>query len=614
MFPILYLLTLVLIAAPYLPKFFGYDVQVAPELLIYLSVCGWLSFLALLISRTNYTNQLDKIVDSLDLASQGDTIEDKVYKLSQDFKRFQKLYGVQLNNTNKNCLSERLCQVAQLAFSEMEVNAVELSLFDEYSNLWTESILIGFPRSELAQSFLLEAATNKEISVEMMKKNGVIVFPISFAGYLFGTLRIELLPGLTPENDEIRFSNMLAMRCAMMLIDARFNEEVLRMRRLSDESIKAKTGFLANLSHEIRGPLGVILSGIELVAEGLCGEVNAAQSTTLSMLKQNGDHLLELVNDVLDYAKTEAGKIKAEPVQISANRLLTDMANVVRSQAVAKKHKLVVEQVDKTLGVVCDKRHIRQILINLLTNAIKYTPDNGTITISAKIIDEQKKIQINVKDTGIGIPAKHKAKVFGAFERIDDEYAKKQLGTGIGMAIAKNLVELNEGSINFESVEGNGSDFWIVLPSCVIESEEVEVQDQGQKNVIYGNGEHILIVGGKNKDELDIYRQYLRHHKFVVTQLPLDKNLLEVIKNETIDAILIDDDSDDLSKNESITIIRNNLKTALTPIVVTSTKAFVFDIEHFLKLGVDRCLTKPIRLSELGNSIRQIIDETKSKK
>ena len=204
------------------------------------------------------------------------------------------------------------------------------------------------------------------------------------------------------------------------------------------------------------------------------------------------------------------------------------------------------------------------------------------------------------------------SKVFGAFERVDDDYAKKQLGTGIGMAIAKKLIELNGGSINFESTEGQGSDFWISLPSRIVEKEEGETDEEEQKEVIYGNGEHVLLIGDKNKDELDVYERYLQHHKFVVTRVKSEQNLLEVIKGGLIDAVLVDDDSEDLSENKTIQIIRNNLSTARVPIVVTSAKAFVFDIEHFLKLGVDRCLTKPVRLSELGSSVRQIIDETNS--
>jgi CheY-like chemotaxis protein/anti-sigma regulatory factor (Ser/Thr protein kinase) len=384
------------------------------------------------------------------------------------------------------------------------------------------------------------------------------------------------------------------------------------MRVAGEESTRAKTGFLANLSHEIRGPLGIILNGVELINDGLCGPVTESQRETLGMIKQNGDHLLDLVNDVLDYAKVEAGKIKAKPVKLKVGSLLTDLSNVVRSQSIAKKQDLKTDPVEKDLTLLCDKRHARQMLINLLTNAVKYTPLNGSIHISAERIPGNR-IKITVADTGIGIPVAERSKVFGAFERVEDKYAQSQVGSGLGMPLTKRLAEVNKGTVDFESEQGVGSTFWLILPAAeTVEEEEILGGTEKRQGVFArGRGEAILLVDREN-DERDMLERYLAHQGFKVINAANGAEVLRTLREWPIDLAVVEYDLPDITGEEMVGMIRQNPAAADLPIVMLSSKAFVFDIERFLKLGVDRCLSKPVDLCEIADTARQLIDETKS--
>jgi len=507
-------------------------------------------------------------------------------------------------------LGTSLREIAELAYRELGAKAVELSLFDKGSGLWSQAIMLGSPDSVNTQGMLNDASAEGRLELISDNQGSVTVEELSFAGSLFGALRVEMEKGdqLTSEDREVL--KLLAMSGAILLVDSKFTEELLVMKRLGEESLKAKTGFLANLSHEIRGPLSVILNGAELTMDGLCGPVTESQKETLRMIKDNGDHLLDLVNDVLDYAKVEAGKVSAKPVEIQVGELIKDLLTLVRSQVTVKKHKVITEEIDKKLGVLCDKRHSRQILINFLTNAIKYTPEEGTITVGAERMPGGM-AKVWIKDTGVGIPLEHRSKVFGAFERVDEKYSNTQCGTGLGMPLTRKLAEVNEGTVDFESEEGEGSTFWVTLPAIEIdETSKTKKSEDGQgTRVQKGDGEKILIVD-HDSDTREMYGKYLGHQGFEVIQASCGRDVLKVLREDEIELAVIENDMPDIDGEDMVLAMRANPKASGVPIILLSAKAFVFDIEHFLKLGVDRCLTKPVELSELASTVRRLIDES----
>jgi len=329
------------------------------------------------------------------------------------------------------------------------------------------------------------------------------------------------------------------------------------------------------------------------------------QIDTLKMVKKSSSHLLDLVNDVLDYARIESGAVEAKTISISLQDLLSDMGAIVRSQAIKKQQKLIVERSADRLGVLCDKRHIRQILINLLTNAIKYTPEGGKIILSGEEI-EPGIVRINVKDTGVGIPFEQYSKVFAAFERIDDEYSNKQVGTGLGMALTKKLVEGNGGIIDFSSEVGKGSNFWIELPGVKVEHVTTETHDGTEIRV--GKGEELILLE-PDPDQRLMFSKSLEQRGFKVTSTASASEAISACRKKVFSAMVIETDLPDFNAQELIHSIRSVPSANKLPIVVMSGKAFTFDVEDFLKLGVDRCLAKPFTLGELAATMRKLLDE-----
>jgi signal transduction histidine kinase/CheY-like chemotaxis protein len=480
--------------------------------------------------------------------------------------------------------------------SQFPVNAIVIQLFEDISGTSAKKYSIGFPQ------WMEEDEPDRNSDFVLQKT-------LSFGGKRFGKLMVESKVPFSEIRSSAEHMEIIAAYASIMLMNADFQLELSRIQSASDDTQQIKTGFLANLSHEIRGPLGVIMNSVELVLDGLCGDITEQGRDALRMVRESSSHLMDLVNDVLDYAKIESGTIETDPVSISLDDLLSDMSAVIRSQALQKGQKLIVEKPEeKNLAVRCDKRHARQILINVLTNAVKYTPEGGKIVISAHTLSSQK-IKIAVEDTGVGIPEDEYHKVFGAFQRVDNEYSRMQQGTGLGMPLTKKLVEVNGGTVGFSSEEGIGSTFWIELPISFVTPLKTEEQDG--TIIQFGNGEHILLVE-PDDEQRNVYSKSLTQRGFVVTSVSSASEVLREFRTGTFSAVVIETDLPDSGGEELIQSIRSIPKGAKIPLIIMSGKAFIFDLEHFIRLGVDRCLSKPFSLAELSGTIRKLIDETVS--
>ncbi|MCB0311572.1 MAG: response regulator, partial [Bdellovibrionales bacterium] len=373
------------------------------------------------------------------------------------------------------------------------------------------------------------------------------------------------------------------------------------------ESIKAKTGFLANLSHELRGPLGIMMNAVELVLDGLCGTVSEDQRETLEMVRGNGEHLMDLINDVLDYAKIESGRVVPQKTEILVNDLLKDMVGVVRAQAESKSHELSFRSSDEALAISCDKRHIRQKLINLLTNAIKYTPEGGKIQIWAERTARHK-IKINVQDSGIGIEQSSRHKVFSAFERIENTYALSQVGTGLGMPLTKKLAEVNGAIIDFSSNPGQGSHFWLIFPAIEV-GAQIRMEDRKELPIPLAKGEMLLLIE-KDEGERKMIMRYLTHLGYKILSAGSRIEAMELLRNNKFDLAILDNSATEDNSDNIVSALRQDSEKGRLPILMITSRAFVFDIEKYLRMGIDRCLVKPLQLKQLGITCRELIDGT----
>jgi signal transduction histidine kinase len=256
--------------------------------------------------------------------------------------------------------------------------------------------------------------------------------------------------------------------------------ELDKAKIIAENANKAKSDFLANMSHEIRTPLNTIIGFSELLYDEIKGPLNNDQKEYLGYVTSSGQHLLSLINDILDLSKVEAGKMELLPTSFSICDLLKTSFSFIAEKAMKHNIRLLSEISADVDVIEADERKVKQILYNLLSNAVKFTPDGGKITVKAEIkspdsavlpikirkgLPDIEYVLVSVKDTGIGIAKKDQSKLFTEFYQLENPYTKKYEGTGLGLALSKKLVTLHGGRIWFESKgQGNGCTFYFILP------------------------------------------------------------------------------------------------------------------------------------------------------
>ncbi|MEW5870668.1 MAG: ATP-binding protein [Chloroflexota bacterium] len=240
----------------------------------------------------------------------------------------------------------------------------------------------------------------------------------------------------------------------------RLNVELDQARAVAEEADQFKSQFLAHMSHELRTPLNAILNFTAFVSDGLMGDVNEAQVETLQKVIDSGNHLLSLINDVLDISKIEAGLMNLFVEDVDLNRALSAAVSITKGLLKDKPVELITEIEEDLPHIRGDKRRVRQIFLNLASNAVKFTPE-GSITITAQ--RDASQIHVLVQDTGIGVAEEDQATIFEPFKQAQHDL-RNVIGTGLGLPISKHFVEAHGGRMWMESEKGAGSRFHVILP------------------------------------------------------------------------------------------------------------------------------------------------------
>ena len=225
---------------------------------------------------------------------------------------------------------------------------------------------------------------------------------------------------------------------------------------------KHKSEFLANMSHELRTPLNAIIGFSEVLSEEMFGEVNDKQEEYLKDIHTSGQHLLSLINDILDLSKVEAGRMELNLANFHLPSAIDNALTLIRERAQRNNVTLKSTFDPALLEISADERKLKQILLNLLSNAVKFTPEGGSITVTAGMREGM--VEIAVTDTGVGIAETDLAAVFEEFKQVGTDYTRKAEGTGLGLPLAKRFVELHGGTMRLESEIGKGSTFIFTLP------------------------------------------------------------------------------------------------------------------------------------------------------
>jgi len=305
---------------------------------------------------------------------------------------------------------------------------------------------------EYALQGLSQAAEFRSILAVPMLHDGKPIGAITVAG-----------PEARPFPDkQIELLKTFADQAVIAIENVRLFSEIQDKTQQLEIANRHKSEFLANMSHELRTPLNAVIGFSEVLIERMFGEVNPKQEEYLQDILSSGKHLLSLINDILDLSKIEAGRMELEAQPFDLPAALENALTLIKERAARNSIALDVH-VDPRIGeILADERKIKQVLLNLLSNAVKFTPEGGKITMSA--VMNGKSVEVSVADTGIGIAAADQETVFEEFRQVGTDYARKREGTGLGLALARRLVELHGGKLSLQSELGKGSTFTFTIP------------------------------------------------------------------------------------------------------------------------------------------------------
>lgn len=569
---------------------------------------------------------VEQVTDQLTLALENARLFNETRQRAQEMTN---LYSVSQSLNSATLEPEEVARIVSLNFAEiLDVDEVSVSLYDPEEDVlrvvtdierdedgtgWKDTDWVGkaFPLTEYpstakaiqtTQPLIVQANDPEADPAELayMGQNQVktlVVLPLNVKGQSIGIVELEI-KGKEREI-ESNLTNLMvtiANAAAVALENAQLYQVQLETAEKLRELDKLKSQFLANMSHELRTPLNSIIGFSRVIMKGIDGPVSDLQTQDLTAIHNAGQHLLKLINDVLDISKIEAGKME---LSFDDDTNIADLIVSAMSTAVGltkdKPIKLEREIQENLPLVRADPTRVRQVLINFLSNAAKFT-DEGSIRVEAKQVLEiknQPEIKVSVTDTGPGIAPEDQLRLFLPFSQVDTSPTRKVGGTGLGLSISRMLVELHNGRIGLESEVGKGSTFWFTLPLPHIEPE-LDVQKK------------LILVIDDDRQVISLYERYMQDLGYQVYPLTDPFQAVETARKLQPFAITLDIMMPDKDGWRVLEELKHNPDTCLIPVIVCS---IVEEHEKGLSLGAVDYLAKPILEEDLAGALGRLSGE-----
>lgn len=371
--------------------------------------------------------------------------------------------------------------------------------------------------------------------------------------------------------------------------------------RLIQKANHLKSEFLANMSHELRTPLNGIIGFAEMLYDGAYGMVSDEQKGSLNNILISARHLLQLINDVLDLTKIEAGKMAFSPEPVNLENLITNILGLMQPLIAKKKLHITTEIASILPTVVIDPVKFKQVLYNYLSNAVKFTPEEGKISI--RILPQPPTaFRLEVEDTGIGISSEDIGRLFIEFQQLDSTLSKKYQGTGLGLALTRRLVEAQGGSVGVESTLETGSVFFAVLP-CVTTTPETLTQKQNAQSPKRMPGIPTMLVIDDDANDQERLIHAGTEAGYNVEAALTGEHALEMCREKMFDVITLDLILPDMDGMQILRTIRTEERNRSTPVLVIT---MVKEKGIGVGFSVYDILSKPVQVKEVREILKSL--------
>ena len=455
--------------------------------------------------------------------------------------------------------------------------------------------------------------------------------PLLVKGEVKGVLEIYHRLPLGADPEWLEFLETLAGQAAIAIDNAQLFDSLQSAkeeleRRVAERTAeleranRTKDEFLANMSHELRTPLNSILGLSESLLEQRRGSLNEQQQKSLQIIESSGHHLLELINDILDLSKINARMFDFYPQPIALDDFCRSCLAFVKSQAAKKSIAITYIQEPFVSKIFADPRRFKQILVNLLTNAVKFTPAGGHVTLRVNAEIDQDLIQFSVIDNGIGIALDDMQRLFQPFVQLDSSFTREYDGTGLGLALVQKLTDLHGGSVSVESKIGKGSTFTVTIPCRQYEITTLENIHTGYR---VSTGTQTaesttppdataypgpILLAEDNVSSVITISEYLEMYGYDVIVAHDGIEAIEKAESTDPAVILMDIQMPGLNGLEAIARLRGNPRFAASPIIALTALAMPGDRDRCLLAGANDYMSKPVRLKDLKQLIEGFLE------